>query len=200
MLEQAESGVSAIGEWVEENTTIEESQEDLADFRLVVDEATDLIDTVDIAAIPDTVDAAELPSAIDMKAIPGAIANRDPTAPVDFSRLVKAIELGELLQAVDLPALLKEKMELDDTVSQSRVEQDKRSEAANEENEDEPTLRKGLRGVYEKIDDVSDTSQSGADAFSGSKRSAPTPPTYSTIPSERPDIRGIRRFSTVPRR
>lgn len=94
----------------------ESDDEDLVAFveklRTVLEEATDVIDTIDFEGLPDAIDGEELPDAIDVERLADALESGDATEMIDLAELYEAVDLLELWRTVDLPALRKEGEEL----------------------------------------------------------------------------------------
>lgn len=83
----------------------------------IIEEAEDVLETVDFEELPDSVDVEKLPDAIDVESVPEAISTNDTRDAVDLSKLKEAVELRELWEAVDLSELRKQKQELDKEVA-----------------------------------------------------------------------------------
>ncbi|ADJ16626.1 hypothetical protein [Halalkalicoccus jeotgali] len=83
----------------------------------IIEEAEDVLETVDFEELPDVIDPEELPDAIDMKKVPEVISTGDARDAIDLSELNDAVELRELWEAVDVPELRKQKQELDAEVA-----------------------------------------------------------------------------------
>ncbi|MDL5363283.1 hypothetical protein [Halalkalicoccus sp. NIPERK01] len=79
----------------------------------VVEEAIDVIETVDFEGLPDAIDGDELPDAIEVEKLADALETGDATEAVDLAELHEAIDLWKLWEAVDVPALRTESEELE---------------------------------------------------------------------------------------
>ncbi|MCL7416603.1 MAG: hypothetical protein M8354_02030 [Halalkalicoccus sp.] len=94
----------------------ESDDEDLVAFaeklRTVVEEATDVIETIDFERLPDAIDGEELPDAIEAEKLADALESGDATEMIDLAELYEAVDLLELWKTVDLPALREEGEEL----------------------------------------------------------------------------------------
>ncbi|KYH25087.1 hypothetical protein HAPAU_29080 [Halalkalicoccus paucihalophilus] len=94
----------------------ESDDEDLVAFaeklRTVVEEATDVVETIDFERLPDAIDGEELPDAIEAEKLADALENGDATEMIDLAELYEAVDLLELWKTVDLPALREEGEEL----------------------------------------------------------------------------------------
>ena len=198
LVERAAPGIAALREWLQGDASMDESQEAIDDLRVVIDEATDLLETVDIAALPDVVEIDELPSAIDEEKIPEALSGGKLTDPVDFARLNELIDYGKLLQVVDFRALITQKTAFDDALSKIISENESESETTDEDSDTDRSPGAALNTAYETAHEKS-TSLDEKIGTSG-KRSSVTSAPFSTVPSQRPDIGTTSHFSTVPSR
>lgn len=88
-----------------------------SEFRDVVEEAGNLIETVDLKSLPDVVDLEELPELIDVEGLPTAIRERDPDAALDLHTIRHAIRLRELWNSVDLVEFAGTKERLEDEIA-----------------------------------------------------------------------------------
>lgn len=78
----------------------------------IVDEALDVLETVDFEELPEAIDVEELPDAIEAERLSSAIQAGDASRAIDLAELYEAVDLRELWRAVDLSALRKEEREL----------------------------------------------------------------------------------------
>lgn len=78
----------------------------------ILDEAIDVLETIDFEGLPEAVDEDELPDAIEVEKLPVAIETGNAVEAIDLAELHEAIDLRKLWKAVDLPALRKEHEEL----------------------------------------------------------------------------------------
>lgn len=78
----------------------------------ILEEAIDVIETIDFEGLPDAIDAEALPEAIDADRLADALETGDATEALDLAALYEALDLRKLWQAVDVPALRKEEHEL----------------------------------------------------------------------------------------
>lgn len=78
----------------------------------ILEEAIDVIETIDIEGLPDAIDVEALPEAIDADRLADALETGDATEALDLAALYEAVDLWTLWQAVDVPALRKEEHEL----------------------------------------------------------------------------------------
>lgn len=82
------------------------------DLWTILDEAIDVLETIDFEGLPEAVDGHELPDAIEVEKLPAAIETGNAVEAIDLAELHEAIDLRKLWRAVDLPALRKEHEEL----------------------------------------------------------------------------------------
>ncbi|MFC6905926.1 hypothetical protein [Halalkalicoccus tibetensis] len=94
----------------------------------ILEEAIDVIETIDFEGLSDAIDAEALPEAIDADRLADALETGDATEVLDLAALYEAVDLRMLWQAVDVPALRKEEHEL-----QAEID----SFLGNDESEDE---------------------------------------------------------------
>jgi hypothetical protein len=94
--------------------TLTDAREDLTDLIEVIDEAEDLLSTVDLSALPEAVDWSELPAAIDAGDVPRAIAEGEPSEAIHFRRLLQIVDLRTVLDNVDLRALWEQKRDVEE--------------------------------------------------------------------------------------
>lgn len=82
----------------------------------VLDEAEDVLETIDLEELPDVVDLDELPEAIDVEEVPEAIAGGDAGDAIDLTGLKEAIRFRELWEAADIGELREEQKELEEEI------------------------------------------------------------------------------------
>ncbi|WP_336343407.1 hypothetical protein [Halalkalicoccus ordinarius] len=78
----------------------------------IVDEALDVLETIDFEELPDAIDFEEFPDAIEAEKFSSAIQAGDAARAIDLAELYEAVDLRELWRAVDLTSLRKEEREL----------------------------------------------------------------------------------------
>jgi hypothetical protein len=83
----------------------------------IVDEAIDVLETIDFEVLPGTIDFEELPDAIEAEKLSAALESGDAARAIDLAELYEAVDLRELWRAVDLSALRKEERELREEVA-----------------------------------------------------------------------------------
>lgn len=159
LLDRAQTDIVSLldvlqGEEGQEDGAISDAQEDLDDLLDVIDEAEELLDAIDLTALPDAVDLSELPSAIDVGDIPEAISEGEASEAIEFRRLVQLVDLKELIQEIDLLEFRREKSEFEDAVD------DVTDDEADTDGDDGGGLRDriGGSGLVGDEDDGSDTS------------------------------------------
>jgi hypothetical protein len=84
----------------------------------IVDEAEDLLETIDLSELPEAIDGEELLTAIDAGEIPAALKDGDSDKVVKLRQLVHAVKLVKLWSAVDIQEFWQEKSELDEVVGE----------------------------------------------------------------------------------
>ena len=82
----------------------------------IVDEALDVLETIDFEELPEAIDFEELPDAIEAEKLSSAIQAGDAARAIDLAELYEAVDLRELWRAVDLAALRKEERELREVI------------------------------------------------------------------------------------
>lgn len=83
----------------------------------IVDEAMDVVETVDFEELPEAIDFEELPDAIEAEKLSAALEAGDAAEAIDLAELYEAVDLRELWRTVDLPALRKEGAELEEVIA-----------------------------------------------------------------------------------
>lgn len=99
-----------------ENSDDEEVIETAEEVWEILDEAEDVLDTLDLEEVPDVINVEELHEAIEAEEVPEAIADGEAREAIDLSGLKEAIEFRELWGAADISELRKEKAELEDEI------------------------------------------------------------------------------------
>jgi hypothetical protein len=116
LLPEIEDQLEQLKIMIVENSDDEEVIETAEEIWDIIDQAEDVLETIDFDELPDTINIEELPEAIDMEKVPEAIADGDAREAIDLSALKDGLELRELWEAVDLTELREQKQELDDEV------------------------------------------------------------------------------------
>ncbi|MFC7154456.1 hypothetical protein ACFQPA_03180 [Halomarina halobia] len=92
---------------------VEDAVEAVEAFLRVVEEAEELLETVDVTEAAKSVDPSELPEAVDTD----ALSEGEVSGAVDLKRLHRLVELGEVWKSVDVREFWRNKRELDDAVT-----------------------------------------------------------------------------------
>ncbi|MDL5363704.1 hypothetical protein [Halalkalicoccus sp. NIPERK01] len=129
-----------------ENSDDEEVIETAEEIWEILDEAEDVLDTIDLGEVPDVIDLDELPEAIDAEEVPEAIADGDARDAIDLRALKEAIEFRELWEAADLSELREEKAELEEEVD------DVTEGDGDEEDDDLLDMNMGMSGAHVQFD------------------------------------------------
>lgn len=112
-----------------DNADLVELVEDLWE---VLEEATDVLETIDFEELPEAIEFDELEENVDTEDIPERLLNDDESA-IELRDLQEAVNLRELWDAVDLTELREEKQELDSEVED--VEEDLKGEEGEEDDD-----------------------------------------------------------------
>lgn len=88
----------------------------LDDVEDVLDEAEDVLSTMDLSELIQAVDWAALPDAVDAAALPDAVGDGDVGDAIDARALLSAVDLTALFDNVDEREFWREKRQLDDEV------------------------------------------------------------------------------------
>lgn len=78
----------------------------------ILDEAIDVLETIDFEDLPEAIDRDEFPDAIEVEKLPTAVETGNAIDAIDLTELHEAVDLRKLWKAVDIPALRKEHEEL----------------------------------------------------------------------------------------
>ena len=104
--------------------TLEEAQDDVENLIEVIDEAEDVLSTVNLSALPDAVEWSDLPKAIEARDVPEAIAKGEVSEAVKFRKLLQIVNLRQVLGNVDLRSFRQQKDELEDAADDDGAEED----------------------------------------------------------------------------
>jgi hypothetical protein len=104
--------------------TLEEAQDDLEDLLEVIDEAEDLLSTVDLSALAKAVEWTDLPKAIEGGDVPEAIAEGEASEAVNFRKLLQVVNLRKVLGNVDLRDLRREKEDVEEAAEDLTDDED----------------------------------------------------------------------------
>lgn len=109
-------GLEELKTQIVEGSDDEEVIETAEEIWDVLDEAEDVLDTIDLEEVPDVIDLDELPEAIDAEEIPEAIAEGDAGDAIDLRDLKEAIRFRELWEAADIGDLREQQKELQEEI------------------------------------------------------------------------------------
>ncbi|MCU4975768.1 hypothetical protein OB955_24095 [Halobacteria archaeon AArc-m2/3/4] len=195
--------------------------ETASELRDVVEEAGNLLETVDLKSLPDVVDLEELPTLVDVERLPTAIRERDPDAALDLRTIRHAIRLRELWNSVDLVefASAKERLEdeLTDVVGEDAMRGSGDSEAVAElrrvaaeirpkaknaaiQQQAQKGVEKGREGViaaHAAFEELYEANQSQP-GYVGRRPVSRNPTAVSLVPSGPVPDSASTRFSSVP--
>ena len=116
LIPEIADGIEQLKVAIVENSDDEEVIETAEEIWDIIDEAEDVLETIDFEELPDTIDIEELPDAIEMEKVPEAIADGDAREAINLTALKDGLELRELWEAVDLTELRQQEQELEDEV------------------------------------------------------------------------------------
>lgn len=116
-LDDVEGGLESLADEFDDDE-LEEIIEDLGNVVAVLDEAEDVLETLDLADLPEAIDFEEVLEAIEVGEIPEFLADdeRDVGDVVDLRQLFRAVNLLELWSSTDLREFWHEKGEFDEAV------------------------------------------------------------------------------------
>ncbi|MDS0298352.1 hypothetical protein NDI76_06330 [Halogeometricum sp. S1BR25-6] len=95
-----------------------EVAEILRDLQVVVDEADELLDAVDLTDLPDAVDHEDADEVIHEEKLSEAITNADPEEAVRLRKLLAIIDIGELWDSVDVRDVWRNKREFEEALEE----------------------------------------------------------------------------------
>ncbi len=123
LVEEAETGVESLLASVNDGTA-EEIRNDIEDLRAVIQETSELLETIDLTQASDAIDHGDIDEAIDASEISTAIAEGEAGKAVKYSALLQLIEFEELLDAIDVRELKQNKDEFETAVTEFVDEND----------------------------------------------------------------------------
>ena len=97
---------------------------DLQDVLTVIDQAEDVLESIDFSELPDAVDREQVLEAIELGNIPDALGDSDDDDVVKLRQLVRAINMRELLGDVDVTQLWSSKREAEDAADDLTDDED----------------------------------------------------------------------------
>ncbi|WP_254545005.1 hypothetical protein [Halomarina pelagica] len=113
LVEDAETAARDLVEALDSEGGVEDAADAVEAFLRVVEEAEELLETVDVPGVAASIDPSELPEAIDVD----ALAEGDVDGAVRLERLHELVELGEIWKNVDVREFWRNKRELDEAVT-----------------------------------------------------------------------------------
>ena len=192
-MERATSTVAVLLDAEERNASFDDLRVAFEDLLTVIDEAADLLETVDPETLSDAVELKRVPTAVDAKSVPKSLTTGNFADAIEFEQLVALVDFGTLLRGVDLWSFYEEKSEMDEAVANAA---DNLESGSDRERDGQGPLRRRLQGVYKQTQETSDAVSTG----STSQNSSRNPLLHSTVPSKkRLDMRRSARLSTVPK-
>ena len=190
VLERATSAVAVLFDADGRNASLDDSRAAFDDLLTVVDEAADLLETVDPGTVSEAVEFKHVPAAID----PKPLATGDFADAIEFERLVALVDFGTLLRGVDVWSFYEEKSDVDDAVANATENLHRHSDR---EHGERGRLGRRLQDVYDQTREASNA----VDTNTTDRNSSRNPLRHSTVPSrKRPDMGRSARLSTVPKR
>lgn len=127
-----EAAADRLARVLEQGITDDERSETVAELRDVIEEAGQLLETIDLESLPEAIDFDKLPELVDVGQLPTAIKEGDPDAALDLHTIHHAIRLRKLWNSIDLVEFAKEKAQLEDELA-NVVGEDALSGAGNSE-------------------------------------------------------------------
>lgn len=198
----------------------------LDDLEDVVDEAEDVLSTVDLTQLSSTLDWDDLPEALEIEDLPDAIAEGDASEAVTLRKLIDLVDLSKLWGSVDARELWRQKREFDEEIDD--LTDDRGLEDDDGAGDDGDRLEVSVRGTgFHDVDpqsienaiqsEVSDSvgefrrklleahdrlaavRERNEDRFPDRRRERSRNPTaVSTLPTDRSAGKGVAGHSTVP--
>lgn len=193
ILKRAAPALTLLSDTDKRNASLEKSQTALNDLLIVIDEAADLLEAANPAALIDAVEIKDTHTAINTEKLPEAIATGDFTETIELRQLINLVDFGTLLREVDFRSLQKEKTEFDGAVANAS---DNLAASSDQEAGEEEGLSGQLQGLYKRTQEASDKVSS-----SNSHNSSRNPLLHSTVASKnRLDMGWSARLPTLPKR
>lgn len=118
---------------------------DLESVVTVIDEAEDVLGSIDFSELPDSIDEDEILEAIEAGEIPAALEESEEGEVVKLRQVIRAINIRELLGAADVSELWESKRALTDAVDD-----------LTDDDEDEGLIGEAATKVADAVDDRSD--------------------------------------------
>ena len=112
---------------------------DLGALVEVAENASELLESIDLESLPEAIDPDDLVEAIDAGSIPDAIEDRDPTEAIDLKALFATVKLRELWDSADFREVMERSSALSNAVSEV-------TNGDNEDDEDDGGLVESVTG------------------------------------------------------
>ncbi|MFC6906131.1 hypothetical protein [Halalkalicoccus tibetensis] len=116
LLPEIADGIEELKRHIVEGSDDEDVIETAEEIWDVLDEAEDVLETLDLEEVPDVIELDELPDAVDVEEIPEAIADDEDGDAIDLTDLKDAIRFRELWEAADIGDLREEQEELEEEI------------------------------------------------------------------------------------
>lgn len=173
LLDNAEQSLETLSETTEDED-VQSRLEKIELLLRVVEEAQDLLETIDLSELPETIDAEKSRDAIDTGEIPAALEEGDGKKIVKIRRLIRAINVAELWDAVDIGEFWKEKGEFDEVLNDLTEEGEGGDESFGEVLEDTADIVSGGEGdaLLEEADEMGNELKAGVQETVGSAEAA----------------------------
>lgn len=116
LIPEITNGIERLKRHIVEGSDDEDVIETAEEIWDVLDEAEDVLATLDLEEVPDVIELDELPDAIDVEEIPEAIADDEIGDAIDLTDLKDAIRFRELWEAADIGDLREQQAELEEEI------------------------------------------------------------------------------------
>lgn len=171
LLRDAEQSINELaGE--AENRDLKSLLQEISTLLRVVDEAEDLLETIDLSELPEAIDGEELLTAVDIGEIPSALEDGDSDKVVKLRQLVRAVKLAKLWNTVEIQELWQEKSELDEVVEELTDSEDDGIIGETLEATVDAVSDQGEGGIRDEVDAIESELEAGAKEAFGSAEDA----------------------------
>lgn len=116
LIPEIANGLEELKNHIVQNSDDEDVIETAEEIWDVLDEAEDVLETLDLEEVPDVIELDELPDAIDVEEVPEAIADDELGDAIDLTDLKDAIRFRELWDAADIGDLREEQQDLEEEI------------------------------------------------------------------------------------
>lgn len=116
LLPEIADGIERLKRHIVEGSDDEDVIETAEEIWDVLDEAEDVLETLDLEEVPDVIELDELPDAVDVEEVPEAIADGEAGEAIDLSDLKDAIRFRELWEAADIGELREQEEQLEEEI------------------------------------------------------------------------------------